>query len=76
MENCKHCAYLRVVELCRELQLNIEEIRSSRRKASLVFARWKLAYILHEERYTEKEIGNALNKNRTTINYYINRYTD
>lgn len=74
MSNCSnHCAYLRFLEICKDKELSQKDIRSGKRFSYLIKQRWEIANKLNEEGFTQGEIGLALNRDRTTINYYLNR---
>lgn len=54
--------------------LSYEAITTDRKNKTLFFARMIFAYHCKHMRYVE--VGKLLNRTRTTINYYINRYDE
>ena len=64
------------MELCDKFETTPEEIKSLSRKYEVVKLRWKVSYILSEEGYTQEAIGKVINRDRSTVSYYMTKYTD
>lgn len=58
-------------EICQLLGYNTNEILSRRRTAKLVDSRITIAKILKERNYTDKQIGEIMNRDKTMISYWL-----
>lgn len=62
--------------ICRELDITPDELTSGCRKHRFAFVRMIVSKLMRDERYSLNDIGRLLNKDHTTILYYLGRYDD
>jgi chromosomal replication initiator protein len=69
--------YERIKEvICKEMNVLPEEIEQGSRRHRITFARMILVYYMRKEFWSLNEIGKKMQKDHTTILYYLNRYKD
>ena len=57
-----------------EFSITIEDMLSKSRDSKLSDARKKLCYLLRDKGYSHKQIGELLNRDRTTAIYLVKQY--
>lgn len=65
---------MRIWEIAKKKGFRVSDITGNNRKSELVAMRVYLAKLLNSEGLNEKQIGERLKKDRTTIIYYLCKY--
>ena len=62
--------------VCEYKDVSVDDLLSSSRKASIVRARYLVAYVLLYAGHTMEDIGKMMNRDRSSIHYYKRVLTD
>lgn len=63
-----------VKQQCREHNVTIQDVLGSSRRKNLVHIRYKVSKQAYQMGFTQEEIGNALNRDSSTIRHYLHEY--